>query len=233
MKYWEIIADNLSKAGWGWGCVAAVDSRGRTIFVANAHRGRNGSASSQMRFRAQKSSEPLPMDRFAEFVIQFFTRYGQTVILARLITECAWSMTSDKNMRSDMVPVDSAQPAVESISNGAPSEVKWIAGSVGERRCRVCRLGPRTENAGSWKCTWCGHANVRERAGLDHCSVCNAEVLTYFTGMENELLVRYSRPPLRLSDSAAARFTFSRRPIELQQQIETLTAGSPESERSV
>ena len=38
MKYWEIIADNLSKAGWSWGCVSAVDSEGRTIFVADAHR---------------------------------------------------------------------------------------------------------------------------------------------------------------------------------------------------
>ena len=38
MKYWEIIADNLSKAGWSWGCVAAIDSNGRTIFVADAHR---------------------------------------------------------------------------------------------------------------------------------------------------------------------------------------------------
>jgi hypothetical protein len=28
MKYWEIIAANLSKAGWSWGCVSAVDSRG-------------------------------------------------------------------------------------------------------------------------------------------------------------------------------------------------------------
>jgi len=27
----EIIADNLSKAGWSWGCVSAVDSGGRTI----------------------------------------------------------------------------------------------------------------------------------------------------------------------------------------------------------
>jgi hypothetical protein len=35
-KYWEIIADNLSKAGWSWGCVSAVDARGRTIFVADA-----------------------------------------------------------------------------------------------------------------------------------------------------------------------------------------------------
>ena len=36
--YWEIIADNLSKAGWSWGCVATVDSNGQTIFVADAHR---------------------------------------------------------------------------------------------------------------------------------------------------------------------------------------------------
>jgi hypothetical protein len=34
----EIIADNLSKAGWSWGCVSAIDSNGRTIFVADAHR---------------------------------------------------------------------------------------------------------------------------------------------------------------------------------------------------
>jgi hypothetical protein len=33
------IADNLSNAGWSWGCVATVDSNGRTIFVADAHRG--------------------------------------------------------------------------------------------------------------------------------------------------------------------------------------------------
>jgi hypothetical protein len=37
VKYWEIIADNLSKAGWSCGCVSAVDSRGRTIFIADAH----------------------------------------------------------------------------------------------------------------------------------------------------------------------------------------------------
>jgi hypothetical protein len=30
MKYWEIIADNLSKAGWSWGHVSAVNSNGRT-----------------------------------------------------------------------------------------------------------------------------------------------------------------------------------------------------------
>ena len=26
MKYWEVIADKLSKAGWSWGCVSSVDS---------------------------------------------------------------------------------------------------------------------------------------------------------------------------------------------------------------
>jgi hypothetical protein len=28
----------LSKAGWSWGCLTAVDRDGRTIFVADAHR---------------------------------------------------------------------------------------------------------------------------------------------------------------------------------------------------
>jgi hypothetical protein len=37
-RYWEIIADNLSKAGWSWGWVAAIDSNGRTIWIADAHR---------------------------------------------------------------------------------------------------------------------------------------------------------------------------------------------------
>ena len=38
MKYWEIIADNLGKAGWSCGCVSAINSNGQTIFVADAHR---------------------------------------------------------------------------------------------------------------------------------------------------------------------------------------------------
>ena len=29
----------LSKAGFSWGCVSAIDSRGRTIWIADAHRG--------------------------------------------------------------------------------------------------------------------------------------------------------------------------------------------------
>ncbi len=39
MKYGETIADNLSKVGWSWGCVSAIDSNGRTIWSVDAHRG--------------------------------------------------------------------------------------------------------------------------------------------------------------------------------------------------
>jgi hypothetical protein len=39
VKYWEIIADNLSKAGGSLGWVSAVDSHGRTIWIADATRG--------------------------------------------------------------------------------------------------------------------------------------------------------------------------------------------------
>jgi hypothetical protein len=39
MKSWEIIADNLSIAGWSLGWVSALDCEGRTIWIADAHRG--------------------------------------------------------------------------------------------------------------------------------------------------------------------------------------------------
>jgi ABC-type phosphate transport system auxiliary subunit len=35
----NIIADNLKKAGWSYGYVSAIDSNGRTIWIADAHRG--------------------------------------------------------------------------------------------------------------------------------------------------------------------------------------------------
>jgi hypothetical protein len=37
-KYWEIIADNLSKAGWSWGWVSALNCEGRTISIVDAYR---------------------------------------------------------------------------------------------------------------------------------------------------------------------------------------------------
>ena len=38
MKYWEIIADNLKKAGFSLGWVSAMDSQGRTVWIVDAHR---------------------------------------------------------------------------------------------------------------------------------------------------------------------------------------------------
>jgi len=38
VKYWEIIARNLKKRGWSLGYVSAIDSNGRTIWIADAHR---------------------------------------------------------------------------------------------------------------------------------------------------------------------------------------------------
>jgi hypothetical protein len=38
VKYWKIIADNLSKAGWSYGYVSALNRQGGTIWIADAHR---------------------------------------------------------------------------------------------------------------------------------------------------------------------------------------------------
>ncbi len=38
VKYWEIIAPNIKKRGWSLGYVSGIDSSGRTIWIADAHR---------------------------------------------------------------------------------------------------------------------------------------------------------------------------------------------------
>ena len=38
VKFSEVIADNLHKAGWSLGWVSALDLEGRTIWIADAHR---------------------------------------------------------------------------------------------------------------------------------------------------------------------------------------------------
>ncbi len=68
MKYCEIIADNLSKAGWSWGCVATVDSKGRMIFVADAHR-----------------------DDFKRFVVHAYEKLSAFLELERIAHELAVS----------------------------------------------------------------------------------------------------------------------------------------------
>jgi hypothetical protein len=38
VKYWEIIADRLSKAGWSWDCISSSDHQGRQFWVVAAER---------------------------------------------------------------------------------------------------------------------------------------------------------------------------------------------------
>jgi hypothetical protein len=38
MKYREIIADNLKKAGWNCGCISSTDHNGRQFWVVAAER---------------------------------------------------------------------------------------------------------------------------------------------------------------------------------------------------
>jgi len=35
VNYREIIADDLSKSGWSWGCVSGVNSKGRIFFCSH------------------------------------------------------------------------------------------------------------------------------------------------------------------------------------------------------
>jgi hypothetical protein len=37
VKYWEIVADRLSKAGWSLGWVSALDDYGQTVWIVDAH----------------------------------------------------------------------------------------------------------------------------------------------------------------------------------------------------
>ena len=72
MKDWEIIADNLSEAGWSLGYVSAIDSNGRTIWIADAHR-------DDGRVRADEI-----LSRFSKWERRFALASIETLTLARL-----------------------------------------------------------------------------------------------------------------------------------------------------
>jgi len=59
MRTLEIIADNLKKAGWSWGCVSAIDCNGRTMWIADAHRG-DGAGLSDAQLSAPALHLPTP-----------------------------------------------------------------------------------------------------------------------------------------------------------------------------
>ena len=61
MKDWEIIADNLSKAGFTCSCVSAIDSSGRRIWIADAYQGDEKRCLEKERERRKKNARaPTP-----------------------------------------------------------------------------------------------------------------------------------------------------------------------------
>ena len=38
MKYWEVIEDKLSAAGWSWGMTTAIDADAGKLYIVDAHR---------------------------------------------------------------------------------------------------------------------------------------------------------------------------------------------------
>ncbi len=78
MKYWEIIADNLKRAGWSWGCVSAIDSNGRTIWIADAHRGDGKRFVVRSDEKLTAFMELERADSGAGFCLDNLTRFFQT-----------------------------------------------------------------------------------------------------------------------------------------------------------
>src|SRR5262249_38459470 len=81
MKDWKEIADNLSKAGWTWGCTSRVDSNGKTIYVADAQRGNAN------RFVVRADDE---LTAFVELERQIRTEQEIAAIHARHATDPVW-----------------------------------------------------------------------------------------------------------------------------------------------
>ena len=53
----KIIADNLKIAGWSWGRVSAIDSNGRMIWTAGAHRGNDKQSDQRVRAASNEKEQ--------------------------------------------------------------------------------------------------------------------------------------------------------------------------------
>jgi hypothetical protein len=75
VKYWEIIADNLSKAGWSWDHVSALDRQERTIWIVDAH-----GYGKRFIVRADDILAFLELERtIHEFAVSLYLRRCQTM----------------------------------------------------------------------------------------------------------------------------------------------------------
>jgi hypothetical protein len=91
MKYWKIIADNLSKAGWSLGWVSAIDSNGQTQLARSWDFNRE--------MLGRESPEKIPR-------VEDFGRRADSLSLEAAIKDVPGSF--DNNRRRDRVNVTSA-----------------------------------------------------------------------------------------------------------------------------
>ena len=71
MKSWEIIADNLSKAGCSLGWVAALDGEGQTIWIVDAETSYHGKNRSPRRFHLKTRQAVLRLSEIGGRQSQF------------------------------------------------------------------------------------------------------------------------------------------------------------------
>jgi len=106
VKYWEIIADNLSKADWSRGCVSAIDSNGRTIWVADAHR------DDGKRFVARANEK---LTAFLELESAIWQRVKNSEIIADNLKKAGWTSgaisSTDRNGRQFWVVATQGEDA--------------------------------------------------------------------------------------------------------------------------
>ncbi|HEY2569274.1 MAG TPA: hypothetical protein VGI25_08140 [Candidatus Udaeobacter sp.] len=65
MRHWQAVAEELSRAGFSWGCASEIDPAGRVIFTAEAysHDGRRFIVLSDQKLTAFLELESATRDR--------------------------------------------------------------------------------------------------------------------------------------------------------------------------
>jgi hypothetical protein len=96
VKYWEIIADTLKKAGWSLGYVSAIDSEGRTIWITDAHRdnGKRFVVRSEEKLTAFLDLERVARDEVKPHRCAVFLELGSVVTV-----EPKWSLDGEWPLR--------------------------------------------------------------------------------------------------------------------------------------
>jgi hypothetical protein len=90
----EIIADNLSKTGWSWGCISAVDFCGRTIWIVDAHRSdQRLSCLSASQKEADQQNSPINSLSAWRLLMFATTPRNERSALGMYCRKCLWPFT--------------------------------------------------------------------------------------------------------------------------------------------